>query len=373
MANTTVQTGNSLPANCRSTKSTSSTLVGTIPNGTTVDAVRCDGEWGTLQLNGTPCFMQHRMLVGIPAKNGDGLTTGKAAKLNVGSVNVRTGAGLSYSTTGSQLSKGTDVTIYDKSLNSSEGFYWYRINKTTESPARWVRGDFLAPGGSGGSSGGTGSFTAGNFVKLTGNNVNVRRTASSTQYGAIGYLRKDTKLICEGTSGSFVKVKWGGTDYSSAFISQDFMADAGAAPSARKDKAIAMAQSMADTGYTAASNFGLTASQWCVQWITFLMKAVGCTSYPNFSTQAQVSTAISFFGSNFGFRENKTPKAGDWVMYSKSGETYAHVGFIVAVSGTNITTVEGNLSNTVKKVGPYNYNSGTGSFTVYGFATPTWA
>lgn len=373
MANTTVQTGNSLPANCRSTKSTSSSLVGTIANGTTVDAVRCDGEWGTLQLNGTPCFMQHRMLVGIPTTNGDGLSVNKTAKLNTGAVNVRTGPGQSNSTTGSQLSQGTAVTIYAKSLNSSEGFYWYRINPTTESTARWVRGDFLAPGGSGGSPGGTGSFTTGNFVKLTGNNVNVRRTASSTEYGAIGYLRSGTKLICEGTSGSFVQVKWGGTNYGSAFISQDFMADAGAAPSAKKDKAIAMALSMADTGYTAASNFGLTADQWCVQWISFLMKAVGCTSYPNFSTQAQVSTAISFFGSNFGLRANKTPKAGDWVMYSKTGETYAHVGFIVEASGTNITTVEGNLSSTVKKVPSYNYNNGTGSFTVYGFATPTWA
>lgn len=54
MANTIVKTGNTAPANIRASKSTSSTLLGTIPNGQTVNVVRCDATWATLQFNGTP-------------------------------------------------------------------------------------------------------------------------------------------------------------------------------------------------------------------------------------------------------------------------------------------------------------------------------
>lgn len=151
--------------------------------------------------------------------------------------------------------------------------------------------------------------------------------------------------------------------------------DAGAAPASKKDRAIAIALSMDvdNSGYTAASDLDLTADKWCVQWIAFVMKASGCAYYPDFTSQANVSGAISFFGSNFDLRSNKTPVKGDWVMYSKSGEQFAHVGLIVnAENVPYIETVEGNLGGTVKKVDQYNYNNGVGNFTVYGFATPTW-
>jgi len=287
-----------------------------------------------------------------------------AGKISGSSVNVRP----TPATTGTPkavVNTGDKVTYYPNESYSGSGYTWYRCTSTKWSGDGYIATQYVVPDTGG-------SYTVGNFVKLNTNNVNVRRTASSTQYGAIGYLRNGTKLICEGTDGSFVKVKWGGTTYATAYIHQDFVDDAGAAPASKKDKAIAIANSMADTGYAAASNFGLTATQWCVQWISFLMKASGCTSYPDFSTQAQVSTAIGFFGNKFGLRANKTPQVGDWVMYSKTGETYAHVGFIVAASGSNITTVEGNLSSTVKKVSSFNYNTGVNNFTVYGFATPSW-
>lgn len=69
MANTTVQTGNSAPANVRTSKSTSSSLVGTISNGTTVNVVRCDATWSTLQLNRTPSFIWNSLLTNEQYKN----------------------------------------------------------------------------------------------------------------------------------------------------------------------------------------------------------------------------------------------------------------------------------------------------------------
>ena len=53
-------------------------------------------------------------------------------------------------------------------------------------------------------------------------------------------------------------------------------------------------------------------------------------------------------------KATKTPEKGDWVFYTTTGSTssnpdayYAHVGMVVNVSGNNITTVEGNLSDTI--------------------------
>ena len=55
---------------------------------------------------------------------------------------------------------------------------------------------------------------------------------------------------------------------------------------------------------------------------------------------------------------------------------YAHVGMVVNVSGNNITTVEGNLSDTITSPGTYNYATAThigdNNFSVLGFATPNW-
>lgn len=49
---------------------------------------------------------------------------------------------------------------------------------------------------------------------------------------------------------------------------------------------------------------------------------------------------------------------------------------VVNVSGNNITTVEGNLSDTITSPGTYNYATanhiGDNNFSVLEFATPNW-
>lgn len=107
-----------------------------------------------------------------------------------------------------------------------------------------------------------------------------------------------------------------------------------------------------------------------------MQKAAGCSSsnYVPFS-RALVSEAVAFFQDKrtFGLRADKTPAKGDWVFFSEGSERYQHVGLVVDVSGTNITTVEGNLGGTVTSRGPSSYYDSFGTMKVYGFATPTWA
>lgn len=243
----------------------------------------------------------------------------------------------------------------------------------------YVKKEFITNENWDGGSSGSNSLTAGHYVQVSSayNSVNVR-ASMSTGSTLRGVLLSGTKVICtEVPSSEWVKIIWGGTGSSTAYVKSQYLVDGGSAPSSKKSRAKAIALSMANKNYPYngnVGNLGLTASQWCVQYLSWLMKAAGCSSYPDFSSQATVSGAISFFGSSFGTVANgRTPNIGDWVMYSKSGETYAHVGLIVNKSGNNITTVEGNVSSTIKKKGPYNYLNGIDNFTVYGFATPTWS
>lgn len=377
MANTTVQTGNSAPANVRATKSTSSALVGTISNGTTVNVVRCDATWSTLQLNGTPAFIWNSLLTSEPTQNGAGLSTASGmntAKCNGSAVNVRSSA-VSGGIVGT-LNKGDGVSILG-STTGSDGYVWYRIGTD-----RWVRGDFLAPGGSGGSSGGTtGNIQAGRYVKMNQSNsspVNVR-ASTSTSSTCLGKLQKGTLMYCEQVvSSTWVKVRWGGKSQDSAYIMSQYLTDGGAAPSSKMQRAIDIGKSMAGKGYPDTPNecFDIGHGNWCVKYVSFLQKAAGCTSgnfVPNGSDL--VSEAATFFRNKnkFYLRANKAPAVGDWVFFSMGSETYQHVGFIVAVSGSSITTVEGNLSSTVVSRGPSSYTGAFGSMTVYGFGTPTWA
>lgn len=183
MANTIVKTGNTAPANIRASKSTSSTLLGTIPNGQTVNVVRCDATWATLQFNGTPAFIWNSLLENPPTTNGAGLSAVagfNTAKCNANKVNIRQST-VNGSIIGT-LNKGDNVSILGLTTGS-DNYIWYSIG-----PNRWVRGDFLSPGGSGDSSGSGGSsgsgsvsnINTGDAVITTVNNVNFRSTPAGT-------------------------------------------------------------------------------------------------------------------------------------------------------------------------------------------------
>lgn len=262
------------------------------------------------------------------------------------------------------------------------GYTGYMMSKylTTTKPTD-------ADTGSGSTSSG---LQAGHYVQVSSSysSVNVRGSASTS--GTLrGVLLKGTKAYCSGiVNDSWVKITWGGTGSSVAYVMAQYLVDGGAAPTSKKQRAIDIANSMKGKGYPyndKIGNLGLTADQWCVQYCSWLMKAAGCSNYPDFSTQATVQKAINYFktNGNYGLRANKTPVPGDWVFYTTTGSTesdatkyYAHVGFVVAVSDNTITTVEGNLGDTIKSPGAFYYKTATtiggNNFSVLGFATPSW-
>ena len=225
----------------------------------------------------------------------------------------------------------------------------------------------------------TENFVIGDLVEISVNDNGVRvRPTASTSLNYIGLLHDGTLMLCDGTQTTsdgtvWVKVKWGGNGNSTGYVHSDFVHPTSIRPSNKMDAAIRIANSMDEKGYT-GPNLGLTDQNWCVQYVSFLMQAAGCSSnnYVPFD-DACVSEACNFFRvrNAFGEIDEKTPTVGDWVFFSQAGETYQHVGLVVSVNGATITTVEGNLGSTVMKRSG-NYQGYFGEMGVYGFATPVW-
>ena len=285
-----------------------------------------------------------------------------------------------------QVSTGTTMAV--TAITTSGGYTWY--GGVLSAKTGYLRGDCVEKytGGSTGSGTTSNGLQAGHYVQVSSSysTVNVRASTSKTST-LRGVLFKGTKVYCSAVvNDSWVKIIWGGKGSSEAYVMAQYLVDGGVAPSSKRDRAIAIANSMKDAGYPyndRIGNLGLDSDKWCVQYCSWLMKAAGCSVYPDFSQNATVSGAISFFGSSYGNKGTKTPVKGDWVFYTTTGSTssnpdayYAHVGMVVNVSGNNITTVEGNLSDTITSPGTYNYTTAThigdNDFSVLGFATPNW-
>lgn len=202
-----VQSNNGGGVNVRSSKSTSSSRLGTIPEGAQIDVVTCDATWATLVYNGIPAFVQRQYIVGESDSFGGGLGENKRALCNANSVNVRIKPNASSATNGSKLNKGDSVTAYEYSFDGT--YVWYRIGSN-----RWVRGDFLAPapGYSGEGDGDTG-HTPMNMYEMYGSSTQVLRSGSrgravsNLQYtllvtGDLEFAGNDGYDNCDGVFGT---------------------------------------------------------------------------------------------------------------------------------------------------------------------------
>ena len=344
-----VNTGNSAGLNVRTEKSTSSTRLGIIDNGAMVNVVRCDATWAILLYNGTPAFVMHQYLTGTPTIIGDGLTVSGNAVVNTNSVNVRSGAGTAFSPI-SMLNKGTGITAYAKTL-ASDG-YWYRIDSSAD---KWVRGDFLAPGGSGIGSGGesstkSGSYTVGNIGKLIKTNVNVRSDAS-TSAATMGQFPYGTKFVISGTrtgvmvdgSTLWVSVYFGNVygNVLTKFIHSSCIEDQGyGAAYDTKSRFLEIAKSQ--TNLTGAL-LGL-GGDWCQNWMYWLAAATGRKPSKLPYGQSFVSGGLAYF---LRIALGNAPQIGDWVYYTKTwnGTVPSHVGLVTSVntSARTFGTHEGNI------------------------------
>lgn len=91
------------------------------------------------------------------------------------------------------------------------------------------------------------------------------RASTSTASTLRGVLFKGSKVCCSTVvNNSWVKIIWGGTGSSEAYVMVQYLVDGGVVLSDKKDRAIAIANSMKDAGYPYNDRIGklaLTATQ----------------------------------------------------------------------------------------------------------------
>ena len=225
--------------------------------------------------------------------------------------------------------------------------------------------------------------------------LNVREKPSM-QSKRLGLLHRGT-LVCPisyhltNNSEIWLKIHWGGANNQFGYILSDHTKESlECVDSCKANRAIKIATSMVSCEYPYngnKANLGLTASQWCVQFVYWLLQASGCTDHPSFS-DATVYSLISYYHNLGRVSEGRHPNRGDIVLYSlkdarpsNKKAIYAHAGFVIDVDRNQniIKTVEGNLGNAVKMPMPNGFNYlnppariGNNPFIVLGFATPNW-
>ena len=164
--------------------------------------------WGRIGTNQWICVNYVKLDSDSDSSDSGTSAAGNAGKVSsTTNLNVRSGAGTNYSRVGS-LAPGTAVTILEK--KTVGGVEWGRIGTN-----RWICMTYVTMDGTSGTESGSGSgeeTTSAQTGTVTGNGVNVRKTAGVT--GArVTYLNKGAKVtVYEQTTVS--GVSWGriGTD-----------------------------------------------------------------------------------------------------------------------------------------------------------------
>lgn len=412
----TARHGTGGTVNLRETAKTTAKILTTIPNGTALKISAISGEWVRTVYKDKEGFVQAKFIKGTeeydkgPGGN-DGGNTGsdgndKYPVVGIvetrlhgqsGSVNLRKTASTSAALL-AQIPYGTSIRIRSKSgewvgaiYNGKEGFVQAKFIEGTDKYNEGLISD----------SDGDDVF-AGHYAIVTPTQYDTLNVRQSIGGQSMGTLKRDTIVCCthrvkqDNVSGEWVRIYWGGTQQRYGYVMAEHLTPSDKySQDGKEERAIKIANSMKKGGYPYKGDhnqLGLTAEQWCVQYVSWLMRAAGCLNHPAFSGQSNVSGAIAYFeaqikqdGSRrFAYMPNATPHRGDWVMYTTTGSQesdrksyYAHVGFVVDVNGDNITTVEGNLGKTIASPGTYNYKTethvGNNNYSVLGFAAPDWS
>ena len=212
--------------NVRSGASTSSSVIGSLSNGSKVTIVGESGSWYKINYGNATGYVS-KEYVQVSGESGSssggtsqGTTSGKNGQVvNVhSSLNVRSGASTSSSVIGS-LSNGSKVTIVGESGS------WYKINYGNTTG--YVSKDYVQASGESGSS--SGSSSQGTTSGKSGQVVNVHsslnvRSGASTSSSVIGSLSNGSKITIVGESGSWYKINYGNT---TGYVSKDYVQTSG--------------------------------------------------------------------------------------------------------------------------------------------------
>ena len=211
--------------NVRSEASTSSSVKGSLSNGSKVTIVGESGSWYKIKYGNTTGYVSKDYVKvsgessASNAGNNANSSSGEASSNKSGkvvnvhsSLNVRNGASTSSRIIGS-LSNGSNVTIV------GESGYWYKIkygNTTGYVSKDYVQA--LGESNNGNSSQETTSSKSGKVVNVhSGLNV---RNGASTSSGIIGSLSNGSNVTILGESGNWYKIKYGN---STGYVSKDYV------------------------------------------------------------------------------------------------------------------------------------------------------
>ena len=187
--------------NVRSGPSTSYSITTKLYKGDKVEILETSNGWHKIKAsNGKIGWVSGDYIKVSSGSTSQPSTSTTKATVTADSLNVRSGAGTSYSVI-TKLSKGTVVDVIESASNG-----WKKI-KTSGGTTGWVSGDYLTTGSAGNSS--TNNSTSQTSYKATVNtdSLNMRKDAG-TSYSVITKLSKGTVVdVLESASNGWKKIK----------------------------------------------------------------------------------------------------------------------------------------------------------------------
>jgi uncharacterized protein YgiM (DUF1202 family) len=200
--------------NFRTGASTSSSVIATIPAGTTVIVTDGGGGWYRAVYNGTEGYLSGDYVTFDWAMNGS-FGTGTVTAT---SVNLRNGAGLNSGVIGS-VNTGATMKIVGVNHN------WYKVEYNGQTA--YISSDYVkvsggsgsaspAPAQGGGQTGGSSGTVKGDYVRM--------RSGPGTGYAILGTYNTGTALTINGTESGWTKVTIGGVN---GYIRSDYVAAGG--------------------------------------------------------------------------------------------------------------------------------------------------
>ena len=219
--------------NVRSGAGTSYSVIGSLSNGAKVEIVETSGNWYKIKYGSGYGYVS-KDYVTVSSSNNSGSTdsgnsnngsnsnnngnssstTTQSGTIKVnGGLNVRSGAGTSYSVIGS-LNNGAKVEIVETSGN------WYKIKYG--SGYGYVSKDYVtvsSNSNSGSNNGSSSSTTTQSGTVKANGGLNVR-SGAGTSYSVIGSLNNGAQVEIVETSGSWYKIKYGSGQ---GYVSKDYV------------------------------------------------------------------------------------------------------------------------------------------------------
>ena len=370
---TTTQSGTikvSGALNVRSGAGTSYSVIGSLSNGANVEIVETSGSWYKIKYgSGYGYVSKDYVTVSSSSNSNSGSTSNSGSSTTTttqsgtikvsGALNVRSGAGTSYSVIGS-LSNGANVEIVETSGS------WYKIKYG--SGYGYISKDYVTVS----SSSNSGSTNNGNSNSGSTNNSNSNtgssnttttqsgtvkvngalnvRSGAGTSYSVIGSLSNGANVEIVETSGSWYKIKYG-SGY--GYISKDYVTVSSSSNSGSTNNG------NSNSGSTNNSNSN-TGSSNTTTTQSGTVKVNGALN-----VRSGAGTSYSVIGSlSNGANVEIVETSGSWykIKYG-SGYGYISKDYVTVSSSsnsgsTNTTTMQ---SGTVKVNGALNVRSGAGT------------